>query len=118
MEVRKDYPEIADEMLTGMRTTIVMPTLPRKPRKQKKRKKVRGIKSEGAEVKVEDIAAKGSPPSFRKGTLPPPPTSATKVYEVESDSSVSSFDTDYEEEMSVFNTCNHNIYVYNNHNCM
>ena len=102
MEVRKNYPEIADEMLTGIRTTVVMPTLPRKPRKPKKRKKAGRIKSEGTEIKIEDITAKGSSSPFQKGTPPPPPTPTTRVYEVESDSSVSSFDTDYEEEMYAY----------------
>ena len=99
MEVRKSYPEIADEMLTGMRATVVMPTLPRKPRKRKKQKKMRKVKDEVTDVKVEDSATKGLSPSPRKGPPPPPPSSATKVFEVESDSSDSSFDSEYEEEM-------------------
>ena len=100
MEVRKDYPEIADEMPTGVNTTIVMPVLPRKPRKRKKRKKKKRIKEEETDIKVEDTVTKGSSLSPRKG---PPPSS--KVYEVESDSfdsSVSSFDSDYDEEMYAY----------------
>ena len=77
MEVRKNYPEIADEMLTGTRATVVMPTLPRKPRKRKKRKKLRKAKDEDTDVKIEDSTTKGSPPSLRKGPPPPPPPSAT-----------------------------------------
>ena len=99
MEVRKNYPEIADEMLTGVRTTIIMPMLPRKPRRRKKRKKVKQVKDEEIDVKVEDSATKGPSPSPRKGPPTPPPTSATKVFEIESDSSDSSFDTEDEEEM-------------------
>ena len=99
MGVRKDYPEVADEMLTRVRRVVEMPILPRKPRKPRKRKKKRCVKDEDTSVKIEELTTKGMSSLSLKPPPPPPLSSATKVYEIESDSSESSLDTDYEEEM-------------------
>ena len=69
--------------------------LPRKPRKPKKRKKKRRIKGEEKDVKVEETTIE----EIFSPQKPPPPLSSAKIYEVDSDLTDSSFDTDYEKEL-------------------